>query len=201
MRDSLGELQDQRAQGQVRESQFQMKIDNLLAHISRSYQIDLRGFAGDQPAFEKVLRGQLKKRASADESGSAGIDTREGVASAKEELAPRDLEQLIAELRTQLDNMGPVNLEAVHEYDELEERYKFLEAQNTDLTNSQRELLDVIARINSTTRKLFAETFEQIRSNFREMFGELFRGGRADLLLLDENDPLNCGIEIKACRC
>src|SRR5207245_3445666 len=146
--------------------------------------------------FEKVLRGQLKKRASADESGSAGIDTREGVASAKEEFAPADLEQLIAGLRTQLDNMGPVNLEAVHEYDELEERYKFLETQNTDLTNSQRELLDVIARINSTTRKLFADTFEQVRSNFREMFGELFRGGRADLLLLDENDPLNCGIEI-----
>jgi chromosome segregation protein len=198
VRDSLGELQDRRAQGQVRESQFQMKIDNLLAHISRSYQIDLREFAGDQPAFEKVLRAQLKKRSSADDPGSVGIDTREGVASAKEEPAPADLEQLIADLRTQLDNMGPVNLEAVHEYDELEERYKFLEAQNTDLTNSQRELLDVIARINSTTRKLFAETFEQVRANFREMFCELFRGGRADLSLLDENDPLNCGIEITA---
>jgi chromosome segregation protein len=198
VRDSLGEVQDRRAQGQVRESQFQMKIDNLLAHISRSYQIDLRGFGGDQPAFEKVLRAQLKKRAPADELGSAGIDTREGVASAKEELAPADLERLIADLRTQLDNMGPVNLEAVHEYDELEERYKFLEAQNTDLTNSQRELLDVIARINSTTRKLFAETFEQVRANFRQMFAELFLGGRADLLLLDENDPLNCGIEITA---
>ena len=198
VRDSLGELQDRRAQGQVRESQFQMKVDNLLAHISRSYQIDLRGFAGDQPGFEKVLRAQLKKRASADDPGSAGIDTQEGVASAKEELAPADLEQVIAGLRTQLDNMGPVNLEAVHEYDELEERYKFLETQNTDLTNSQRELLDVIARINSTTRKLFADTFEQVRANFREMFGELFRGGRADLLLLDENDPLNCGIEITA---
>lgn len=198
VRDSLGELQDRRAQGQVRESQFQMKVDNLLAHISRSYQIDLRGFAGDQPGFEKVLRTQVKKRASADDPGSVGIDTREGVASAKEEFAPADLEQLIAGLRTQLDNMGPVNLEAVHEYDELEERYKFLETQNTDLTNSQRELLDVIARINSTTRKLFAETFEQVRANFREMFGELFRGGRADLSLLDENDPLNCGIEITA---
>ena len=198
VRDSLGELQDRRAQGQVRESQFQMKVDNLLAHISRSYQIDLRGFAGDQPGFEKVLRAQLKKRASPDDPGSVGTDTREGVASAKEELAPADLEQVIAGLRTQLDNMGPVNLEAVHEYDELEERYKFLEAQNTDLTNSQRELLDVIARINSTTRKLFAETFEQVRANFREMFGELFRGGRADLSLLDENDPLNCGIEITA---
>jgi chromosome segregation protein len=230
VRDSLGELQDQRAQGQVRESQFRMKIDNLLGHISRSYQIDLRGFAGDQPAFEKALRALLKKRAESQDLGSARapralvgapadepdrtIDQQkilDAVLPAEEsgegaELSTRgrvrspevDLEQLIADLRTQLDNMGPVNLEAVHEYDELEERYKFLEAQNTDLTNSQRELLDVIARINSTTRKLFAETFEQVRANFREMFGELFRGGRADLSLLDENDPLNCGIEITA---
>ena len=227
VRDSLGELQDRRAQGQVRESQFQMKVDNLLAHISRSYQIDLRGFAGDEAAFEKTLRAQVKKRAGADDLGSARasralvgapadepnsneaalekdfgegaeIDTRGRVCSPEKELALPDLEQVIAGLRTQLDNMGPVNLEAVHEYDELEERYKFLETQNTDLTNSQRELLDVIARINSTTRKLFADTFEQVRTNFREMFGELFRGGRADLALLDENDPLNCGIEITA---
>jgi chromosome segregation protein len=212
-----------------------MKIDNLLAHISRSYQVDLRGFEGDQAAFEKVLRAQLKKRASADDPGSARasravvgapadeperkldqqkaldaglpagefgegaeLSTRGRVRSPEIDLPNADLEQLIADLRTQLDNMGPVNLEAVHEYDELEERYKFLEAQNTDLTNSQRELLDVIARINSTTRKLFADTFEQVRANFREMFGELFRGGRADLSLLDENDPLNCGIEITA---
>src|SRR6476646_4507194 len=83
VRDSLGELQDRRAQGQVRESQFQMKVDNLLAHISRSYQVDLREFAGDQFGFEKVLRAQLKKRASPDDPVSVGIDTREGVASAK----------------------------------------------------------------------------------------------------------------------
>ena len=190
VRDSLGELQDRRAQGQVRESQLQMKVDNLLAHISRSYQIDLRGFASDEAAFEKTFRAQAKRN-----------EKLEGGAPAtpfSPELVAPNLEKVIADLRTQLDNMGPVNLEAVHEYDELEERYKFLDAQNTDLTNSQRELLDVIARINSTTRKLFAETFEQVRTNFREMFGELFRGGRADLALLDENDPLNCGIEITA---
>jgi chromosome segregation protein len=190
VRDSLGELQDRRAQGQVKESQFQMKIDNLLAHISRSYQIDLRGFTPDEAAFEKTLRAQVKRSEKLEGGAPATPDS--------PELAPPNLEKVIADLRTQLDNMGPVNLEAVHEYDELEERYKFLEAQNTDLTNSQRELLDVIARINSTTRKLFAETFEQVRANFREMFGELFRGGRADLSLLDENDPLNCGIEITA---
>src|SRR5262249_53504685 len=190
VRDSLGELQDRRAQGQVRESQFQMKTDNILGHISRSYQIDVRSFTPDETTFEKTLRAQAKRNEKLEGGHSATLDS--------PELAPPNLEKFIADLRTQLDNMGPVNLEAVHEYDELEERYKFLEAQNTDLTNAQRELLDVIARINSTTRKLFAETFEQVRANFREMFGELFRGGRADLSLLDENDPLNCGIEISA---
>src|SRR5204863_3378714 len=73
VRDSLGELQDRRAQGQVRESHFQMKVDNLLAHISRSYQLDLRGFAGDLLGFETVMRADVKKRASADAAGSGGI--------------------------------------------------------------------------------------------------------------------------------
>ncbi len=109
-----------------------------------------------------------------------------------------NLEQIIADLTRQLDNMGPVNLEAVQEYDELEERYRFLETQNSDLIAARREVLDVISRINSTTQTLFAETFAHVRINFREMFGELFDGGRADLSLVDENDPLNCGIEISA---
>src|SRR5204862_4719513 len=60
LRDSLAELQHRRAQRQVRESQLQMKIDNLAEHISRSYQIDLRAFVVDQPAFEKVLRAPAK---------------------------------------------------------------------------------------------------------------------------------------------
>jgi chromosome segregation protein len=202
LRDSLGELQESRGQRQVRESQVQMNIDNIVAHISRSYHVDLHEFAGDQPAFEKVLRAQVKRWIDR----SAGDETNGGQPAARMpsrsenaiHLSEADPEKLISALRSQLDNMGPVNLDAVHEYDELEERYKFLEAQNTDLTNSRSELLDVIARINSTTRKLFADTFGQVRANFREMFGELFRGGRADLSLLDENDPLNCGIEIIA---
>ncbi len=202
LRDSLAELQHRRAQRQVRESQLQMKIDNLAEHISRSYQIDLRAFVVDQPAFEKVLRAQAKRwidRPAGDATN--GGEAASNLPSRSENaihLGDVDLQKVITDLRTQLDNMGPVNLEAVHEYDELDERYKFLEAQNNDLTNSRRELLDVIAQINSTTRKLFGETFAQVRINFREMFAELFGGGRADLSLLDENDPLNCGIEITA---
>jgi chromosome segregation protein len=190
LRDSLGQLQDRRAQRQVRESQLQMKIDNLADHVSRSYHVDLRTFALDQATFEKTLNAQIKRS----EKFEGGVPATPGSA----ELAPPAVEKLIEDLKRQLENMGPVNLDAVHEYDELEERYKFLEAQNTDLTNSRRELLDVIAQINSTTRKLFSETFAEVRTNFSEMFAELFGGGRADLSLLDENDPLNCGIEITA---
>jgi chromosome segregation protein len=189
-RNSLNELHDLRSKQQVRESQLQMQSDNLVEHISRRYQLNLREFAPDQVAFEKTLRAQLKRNEKPEGGAPAMPDSLE--------LAPPEVARVIADLTRLLDNMGPVNLDAVQEYDELDERYKFLEGQNNDLTNSRRELLDVIAQINSTTRKLFAETFAQVRINFREMFAELFGGGRADLSLLDESDPLNCGIEISA---
>ncbi len=184
LRDSLGELQDRRAQRQVRESQLQMKIDNLAEHISRSYQIDLRAFVVDQPAFEKVLRAQVKRwidRSAGDATN--GGEAASNLPSRSENaihLSDVDLQKLITDLRTQLDNMGPVNLDAVHEYDELEERYKFLEAQNTDLTNSRRELLDVIAQINSTTRKLFSDTFACSGANqlSRDVRGTFWRRAR-----------------------
>ncbi|HYK24071.1 MAG TPA: hypothetical protein VEU75_05350, partial [Candidatus Acidoferrum sp.] len=202
IRNSLNDLRDSRSNEQVRHAELQLKIDNLTERVSRRYQINLREFSSDRFAFEKTLRAQMKRRIDR----SAGDVTNGSEAAADLppssenaiHLTDTDLDKLIADLRTQLDNMGPVNLDAVHEYDELEERYKFLESQNSDLTNSRRELLDVIAQINSTTRKLFSETFAQVRINFREMFLELFGGGRADLSLLDENDPLNCGIEISA---
>jgi chromosome segregation protein len=100
--------------------------------------------------------------------------------------------------RAALDAIGPVNLEAITEYDELEERYKFLTGQETDLLTAKDQILKAIQEINRTTQKLFAETFEQVKVNFHEMFTELFGGGKAALKLQDENDPLECGIEIEA---
>jgi chromosome segregation protein len=202
IRNSLNDLRDSRSKEQVRQAELQLKIDNLTERVSRRYQINLREFRPDQAGFEKTLQAQLKKRidrsaGDVTNGSEAAMDLPSRLENAVD-LTDADLDKLIGDLRTQLDNMGPVNLDAVHEYDELDERYKFLEAQNNDLTNSRRELLDVIAQINSTTRKLFGETFAQVRINFREMFEELFGGGRADLALLDENDPLNCGIEISA---
>jgi chromosome segregation protein len=206
LRDSLNDLRDSRGKEEVRQTQLQLRIENLLEHISRRYQIDLREFAVDTFAFQKTLSVLTKKRAKPEGGLSApSLDADAASEGPADEPSPAErpihqenLEQIIADLTRQLDNMGPVNLDAVHEYDELEERYRFLETQNNDLTAARREVLDVISRINSTTQKLFAETFAQVRINFGEMFQEMFGGGRADLALLDENDPLNCGIEITA---
>jgi chromosome segregation protein len=185
-RKALSDLHDARGKEQVRQTQMQLKIESLAEHVMRRYQVDLNQFAPDRYAFTKTYRAQIKQRGLTEPGDDA--------AGFEEE----QLRKMIEQMTQQLDAMGPVNLDAVTEYDELEERHKFLETQNTDLTNSRRELLDVIARINQTTDKLFTETFAQVRINFREMFGELFGGGRADLVLLDESDALNCGIDIIA---
>src|SRR5882724_2599209 len=202
VRNSLNELHDLRSKHQVREAQLQLQIDNLAEHISHRYQLNLREFAPDQTVFEKTLRAQLKRRAGGTERSALDVDNGRQAASKSvtidADISTVDVQRFISDLARQLDNMGPVNLDAVHEYNELDERHRFLENQNNDLTASRRELLDVIAQINSTTKKLFAETFAQVRVNFREMFAELFGGGRADLFLLDEKDPLNCRIEISA---
>ncbi len=189
-RKALSDLHETRGKEEVRQTQVQLKIESNAEHVMRRYQVDLQDFAPDSYAFTKVFRAQVKQRSK------AAPETNGPEESA--ELDEAQLSEIIVQLTRQLDAMGPVNLDAVHEYDELEERHTFLETQNTDLTNSRRELLDVIARINQTTEKLFAETFAQVRINFREMFAELFGGGRADLALLDENDALNCGIDIIA---
>lgn len=187
-RKALSDLHEARGKEEVRQTQIQLKIESLAEHVTRRYQVDLREFAPDHYAFNKTFRAQVKQRSNAE------IATTQDDSNFDE----ARLREIIEQMTRQLDAMGPVNLDAVQEYDELEERHTFLETQVTDLTNSRRELLDVIARINQTTEKLFAETFAQVRINFREMFAELFGGGRADLVLLDENDALNCGIDIIA---
>jgi chromosome segregation protein len=118
-----------------------------------------------------------------------------------EQEIPADWSALEAEVsarRAALDAIGPVNLEAITEYDELEQRHQFLSTQEKDLLGARDQILKAIQEINRTTQKLFAETFVQVQKNFQEMFSELFGGGKASLALMDESDPLKSGIEILA---
>jgi len=107
-----------------------------------------------------------------------------------------DGERRMQELRRLIEEIGEVNLTAIEEYQELEARFNFLSVQQEDLRQSLEGLQTAITKINRTTRKRFRETFDQINGKFQEVFPRLFRGGRAELQLTDEQDLLETGIDI-----
>ncbi len=107
-----------------------------------------------------------------------------------------EMRSKIEELKAQLEKMGEVSLGAVEEHKQLEARFEFLTKHRDDLVDGREKLLKAIAKINRTTRKLFMETFEAIRKEFNNYFRMLFNGGKAELVLEDESNMLECGIDI-----
>ncbi|MDP2043633.1 MAG: AAA family ATPase, partial [Candidatus Omnitrophota bacterium] len=110
-----------------------------------------------------------------------------------------ELSNEISELKKKLDSYGTVNLVAIEEYDELKQRYDFLIQQQADLLTAKESIHQAILKINRTTKQMFMETFEKVKIEFKNYFRLLFNGGDAQLFLLDEQDPLESGIEI-ICR-
>lgn len=112
-----------------------------------------------------------------------------------------DTQQLkleVQEAKSYVEGLGTVNLVAIEEHTELQERYKFLTSQVDDLVKAKESLKKAITEINKTTKELFVETFRSIQVEFRSFFKMLFNGGDGELLLLDEDNVLECGIEIVA---
>jgi len=124
------------------------------------------------------------------------LDTEE---SLTQELDSGFLSQEIEKMKEKLDSYGTVNLVAIEEYDELKKRYDFLIQQQNDLVSAKEALHQAILKINRTTKQMFMETFEKVREEFRNYFRLLFNGGDAQVFLIDEQDPLESGIEI-ICR-
>jgi chromosome segregation protein len=199
LRKQLTDCQELRGQHEVKTTQLNLQLEHLKEHAAHRYQVDLASFEPDWYAFQVAIREQRKRLEQAESApaSDSGAPTAHSH-SHSQEIDWEFVKTAIAEITERLDAMGPVNLEAIQEYDELEERQRFLDEQHGDLVRSKNELLDVINKINATTKELFAETFEQIRINFQEMFSELFGGGKANLLLVDDADPLESGIEIIA---
>lgn len=135
------------------------------------------------------LETQLKERFRLGIDEIAVTETDAGLDD--EQLASRQIE-----LQKQVDEFGEVNLTAIEEYQELEQRHTFLAEQKADLEESLQSLQQAIQRINRTTRKRFAETFAQVNEKFREVFPRLFCGGKAELRLTNEDDLLETGLDI-----
>jgi chromosome segregation protein len=104
----------------------------------------------------------------------------------------------IAELRQKLARLGSVNLESLNELEELQTRANCLQAQLDDLLAAQRSLVDIIDAIDADSRRLFSDTLEAVRGHFQDLFRKLFGGGTADIVLEDESDLLESGVEINA---
>ncbi len=116
-----------------------------------------------------------------------------------EELHERaEIEREIADLRGKLNSIGGVNLDALAELAELEERFNTLSTQHADLSSAKASLEQIIGKINADSRRLFADTLEVVRGHFESLFRKLFGGGQADIVLDDGVDILDSGIEIVA---
>ena len=135
------------------------------------------------------LRDNLREKYDTDlESLAADID--EGSPSRDQLLLD------IEELRGRLERMGEVNLAAIGEYEELTGRFQFMSQQKEDLEKSIADLQQTIVKLNRICRLRFKESFESINEKFETIFPRLFRGGKARLVLTDENDFLETGVDI-----
>jgi chromosome segregation protein len=135
---------------------------------------------------------------------SSLIDRAEEHGVSREEMENCDLTDLntdeavarLAELREAMAKIGDVNMTAIEEYNSVDERLTFLTTQRDDLLESINDIKKVIEKLNRTTRAMFEETFIVVRENFQKIFTKLFNGGEADMVLTDEKNMLESGIEI-----
>ncbi len=112
------------------------------------------------------------------------------------DLSKEDLLGRIDDLRGRLERIGEVNLAAIGEYAELTTRFEFMNRQKEDLEKSIGDLQRTIVKLNRICRLRFKETFEEINEKFQSVFPRLFRGGKARLVLTDDNDYLETGVDI-----
>lgn len=101
-------------------------------------------------------------------------------------------------IRSEIKDLGSINVDSIEEYKKTKERYDFMCEQRLDLENTIAKLRKMITEITDTMKKQFVEKFKLINKNFNEVFTELFGGGKAELILEDEENVLECGIDIKA---
>lgn len=107
-------------------------------------------------------------------------------------------ERQVRALRQEVSQSSDINMTAIEEFDQHKTRHTFLSQQIGDLDSSKAELVQIIAQLDTESRKIFKETFEKISVNFKKNFQILFNGGEADLQFTDANDVLDAGIEIIA---
>jgi chromosome segregation protein len=183
--------------------------DSHLAHLAQACVDTLQ-----QTLDEVVAEVDAAAAATADADGVASValdvtradsaddedDSEDGAEAMPEPAiaASASPEEHIVRLRQKIERLGPVNMMAIDQFDELSTRHQFLTTQKKDLTDSIASTQDTIKKIDETSKVRFREAFTAIKENFQGTFSTLFGGGHATIALLDENDMLESGIEVVA---
>jgi chromosome segregation protein len=170
----------------------QISLDEVLTEVE---QMEQAGLATPDAA---AITAEEPDPEADDDAGMASSDAPPVAAQPEAPPASMTAEEAITRLKAKIDRLGPVNMMAIEQFDELEQRHVFLTTQRRDLVESIAQTSQAIARIDETTKARFTEAFTAIQANFQVTFSTLFGGGRAGLTLLDENDPLESGIDIVA---
>lgn len=188
LQNQLEQNRRQKHELEISLAQDELQAENICCRMEEKYQVNLLEVRSEAITITETLEGQTKiQTLSPEEMQQAGVATDwEAVA------------RQIRLLQQKLDGIGPVNLVAIEECQETEQRFQFLTGQHDDLVQAKAELHEVLNRIHAQTRDMFLRTFQRIRDNFRLLFQEIFAGGNADLNLSNQSDVLESGIDIVA---
>jgi len=170
LRRAMSAVRDARMAVEVRRAELRTQLGTVEGTLSGTYQLDPAAL-GEQPSS---VEGQTMEE---------GTET---AVNPLVEMPDEELKAQLQKLRERLDRMGPINLAAINEHQELEQRHTFLSTQEQDLSNSIASLKEIIQRINRTTKDMFASTFAELQQKFSEVFIQFFPGGRAELQLVEE---------------
>ena len=172
---------DKRAESEVQLAEVRIRLETVVDTLTGTY--------GQMP---EDLSGPSDRQGEVE----GLVDVNEG---------PEVWRERVRVIRTRLERMGPLNLAAIDEHREQEERYQFLTKQEADLTESIQSLQEIIDRLSRTTNQMFDETFKAVQNKFGEVFSALFAGGHAELVLTqlesEEGDEVNyvdAGVDIVA---
>ena len=202
-RRNLETVRSEAAQLEVTRATAESDLTHLASSCMESVQASLDDVAAEVAALESD--GSLASPRPVDDAPDAAEGEEEGAGApaggppeAGPALRAMTPDEMVADLRAKIERMGAVNMMAIDQFDDLESRHAFLTTQRKDLIDSIAATGEAIRKIDKTTKERFREAFSVINQNFEQTFTTLFGGGRAGLVLLDESDQLESGIDIIA---
>ncbi|MBI4401399.1 MAG: chromosome segregation protein SMC [Nitrospirae bacterium] len=164
VRDALESSRSTRTAVEVRRAELKTQLTTLESTLTGTYQLSVADALAQGPEKEETAENGPPEEMSL------------------------EIRDRLQKLRDRLARMGAVNLAAIEEHRELEERHRFLTTQEEDLSNSIHSLKEIISKINRTTKQMFLDTFNELQQKFGEVFTRFFPGGRAELVLTEPEE-------------